>query len=126
MILKTSTLRERRRRATKSEIVRIAFELFARQGYDGVSVEMIAAAAGISRATFFNYFSKKDMILREVAVARAERVSQMIAAHRNRTGSFTREDLMRMIFEICSDNARFPSNRRSCFLQPSRTSSSMA
>ena len=107
MTKKTPTLRERQHLATKSEIVRVAFELFAKQGYVSVSVEMIAAAAGISRATFFNYFSKKDLILHELAAARAERVSQMIAAHRNRTGTFTREDLMRMIFEICSENARF-------------------
>jgi len=107
MVKEIPTLRERQRLATKSEIVRIAFELFAKQGYVSVSVEMIAAAAGISRATFFNYFSKKDLILHELAAARAERVSQMIAAHRNRTGAFTREDLMRMIFEICSENARF-------------------
>jgi AcrR family transcriptional regulator len=107
MTKKTPPLRDRQRLATKSEIVRIAFELFAKQGYDNVSIEMIAAAAGISRATFFNYFPKKDLILRELAAARIERVSQMVAAHRDRTGTFTREDLMQMIFEICSENARF-------------------
>jgi AcrR family transcriptional regulator len=107
MTKKTSPLRERQRLATKSEIVRIAFELFANQGYDSVSVEMIATAVGISRATFFNYFPKKDLILHELAAARVELISQMIAAHRKRTGTFTREDLMRMISEICSENAHF-------------------
>jgi AcrR family transcriptional regulator len=87
--------------------VRIAFELFANRGYDSVSVEMIATAVGISRATFFNYFPKKDLILHELAAARVELISQMIAAHRKRTGTFTREDLMRMISEICSENAHF-------------------
>jgi AcrR family transcriptional regulator len=115
--MKTQTLRERQRSATKSEIVRIAFELFAKHDYVSVSVEMIAAAAGISRATFFNYFPKKDLILHEVAAARAERVGQMIAAHRDRTGTFTREDLMRMIFEICSENARFSFNSKKLFLE---------
>jgi AcrR family transcriptional regulator len=107
MTKKTSPLRERQRLATKSEIVRIAFELFANRGYDSVSVEMIATAVGISRATFFNYFPKKDLILHELAAARVELISQMIAAHRKRTGTFTREDLMRMISEICSENAHF-------------------
>jgi AcrR family transcriptional regulator len=104
---RSPTLRERQRLATKAEIVRIAFELFAKQGYDCVSIEMITAAAGVSRATFFNYFPQKDLILHELAAARAHRVQQMIAAHRKQSGTFTREDLMRMILEICKENARF-------------------
>lgn len=114
---KIATLRERQRLTTKSEIVRIAFELFARQGYDGVSIEMIAAAAGISRATFFNYFPKKDLILHELAAARAARISQMIALHRNQTGSFTREDLMRVILAICAENARFSFKSKKLLLE---------
>ncbi len=104
---KIATLRERQRLTTKSEIVRIAFELFAKWGYDEVSVEMIADAAGISRATFFNYFPTKDLVLHELAAARAERVRQMVAVLRKATGTFTRDDLMRMIGEICRENARF-------------------
>lgn len=104
---KVATLRERQRLTTKSEIVRIAFDLFAKRGYDEVSVEMIADAAGISRATFFNYFPKKDLVLHELAAARAERVRQMFAVLRSHAQTFTREDLMRMILEICRENARF-------------------
>lgn len=104
---KVATLRERQRLTTKSEIVRIAFDLFAKRGYDEVSVEMIAEAAGISRATFFNYFPKKDLILHELAAARAERVRQMFAVLRSDAQTFTREDLMRMVLEICRENARF-------------------
>src|SRR5271165_6026866 len=107
MSKKTATLRERQRLTTKSEIVRIAFELFAKWGYDEVSVEMIADAAGISRATFFNYFPTKDLVLHELAAARAERVRQMVAVLRKETGTFTRDDLIRMILEICRENARF-------------------
>lgn len=101
------TLRERQRLTTKAEIVRIAFELFAKQGYDQVSVEMIAAAAGVSRATFFNYFPKKDLILHELAAARAARIKQMAADLRQESGTCTREDLTGMILEICRENARF-------------------
>ena len=101
------SLRERQRLTTKSEIVRIAFKLFTKQGYDEVSIDSIAAAAGISRATFFNYFPKKELVLRELAAARVHRVSQMFAEHRNGNGTFTREDLMQIIAEICTENARF-------------------
>jgi TetR/AcrR family transcriptional regulator, regulator of mycofactocin system len=34
-------------------------EMFSAQGYDEVTIEALAAAAGISRRTFFRYFSSK-------------------------------------------------------------------
>ena len=109
-------LRERKRLTTKSEIVRIAFDLFAKRGYDEVSVEMIADGAGVSRATFFNYFPKKDLILHELAAARSERVGQMFAVFLSQAQPLTREDLMRMILEICRENARFSFKSKKLFL----------
>jgi AcrR family transcriptional regulator len=67
---------------------------------------MIAEAAGISRATFFNYFPTKDLILREFASMRAERIGQMVSLLREQTGTITRDDLMRMILVLCRENAR--------------------
>lgn len=40
-----------------------AHELFLEQGYEGTSIDDIARRAGISRATFFNYFSSKSDVL---------------------------------------------------------------
>ncbi|MEB4616038.1 TetR/AcrR family transcriptional regulator, partial [Leucobacter sp. M11] len=37
-----------------------AFELFAERGYAGTTVDDIAQRAGVSRNTFFNYFSAKS------------------------------------------------------------------
>ena len=38
----------------------MAFDLFLEHGYDGTTVEGICSVAGISRSTFFRYFSSKD------------------------------------------------------------------
>jgi AcrR family transcriptional regulator len=57
-------LREQTRAVIRSLLARTALELFAAQGYDETTVEEVAAAAGISRRTLFNYFdSKEDLAL---------------------------------------------------------------
>ncbi|WP_370349880.1 mycofactocin system transcriptional regulator [Catenulispora sp. EB89] len=50
----------RPRATSRAELERIGFDLFARQGFDGTTVDDIAAAAGIGRRTYFRYFSSKQ------------------------------------------------------------------
>jgi AcrR family transcriptional regulator len=56
-------LRERKRRETLRRITDTGVCLFIEKGFEGTTVEEIAAAAGISRRTFFHYFESKDDIL---------------------------------------------------------------
>ncbi len=44
---------------TRRRLQEIAIEMFSARGYDGVTIEDLAAAAGIGRRTFFRYFSSK-------------------------------------------------------------------
>ncbi len=56
-------LRERKRRETARRIVEAGMRLFIDRGYEAATIEEIAAAADISRRTFFHYFRSKDEIL---------------------------------------------------------------
>jgi AcrR family transcriptional regulator len=53
-------IRERTRRLAQTELTSVAQDLFVAQGYDGTTVDQIAAAAGMSKRTFFRYFPSKD------------------------------------------------------------------
>ncbi|MDO6965313.1 TetR/AcrR family transcriptional regulator [Rhizobium alvei] len=56
-------LRSRKKAKRRDEIIGAARTLFARQGIDATTMADIAAAAGISAPTVFNYFGSKDGIL---------------------------------------------------------------
>lgn len=56
-------LRERKHRATHRAIVTAALDIFEKSGYGAVTIEAICQCAGVSKRTFFNYFSSKDAVL---------------------------------------------------------------
>ena len=60
MTQKVTPIREQTRAVVRSLLARTALELFAAKGYDNTTVEEVAAAAGVSRRTLFNYFRNKE------------------------------------------------------------------
>src|SRR6476620_8315841 len=60
---KNEGLRERKKRETLQRIAETGLKLFIAHGYEGTTLEAIAAAAGISRRTFFYYFKSKEEVL---------------------------------------------------------------
>ncbi|MGE5135587.1 MAG: TetR/AcrR family transcriptional regulator [Gemmatimonadota bacterium] len=60
------TRAEQQREKTRDAVVATALRLFTERGYVAVRVEDIAAEAGISRATFYKYFSEREQILGEL------------------------------------------------------------
>lgn len=73
-----SGLRERQKEQRKEAILDAAMELFEVGGYNATTVEQIAAKAGVSAPTVFNYFGTKQEILLAL-VDRADRVGVMEA-----------------------------------------------
>jgi AcrR family transcriptional regulator len=59
----TGSLRDRRRAELLSQIQGTAYQLFAERGFDAVTTEDIAAAAGISISTYFRHAPTKEGLL---------------------------------------------------------------
>ena len=57
-----SGLRARKREATHRRLAEAALELFLKDGFEATTVDAIAAAAGVSRRSFFHYFDSKEAI----------------------------------------------------------------
>jgi TetR/AcrR family transcriptional regulator, regulator of mycofactocin system len=64
---------------TRHQLQDIAIEMFSEHGYDEVTIEALAAAAGISRRTFFRYFSSKADALMAGFDADVERLRAVLA-----------------------------------------------
>ena len=60
---RSTNIRERAKDAARQEIARVALRLFTDHGFEGTTADQIAAAAGISRSTFFRYFATKDEVV---------------------------------------------------------------
>lgn len=63
-----SSLRERQKEERREAILDAAVTLFDQLGYSATTVEQIAARAGVSAPTVFNYFGSKQDILYALAV----------------------------------------------------------
>lgn len=78
-------LRHRKKLRQRDTIVDTAIGLFESHGIDGTSVEEIAEAAGVSRATVFNYFPYKEAILVEIGARLVSEIAAHAAAHQRRS-----------------------------------------
>jgi AcrR family transcriptional regulator len=94
-------LRERKRQQTRERLTRVAMALFLERGFEATTLDDIAAAADISRRSFFHYFaSKEDVVFawhEEItaaliaAVAARPRDESMLAAAENAISAMARQ-----------------------------------
>jgi AcrR family transcriptional regulator len=66
--------------AVAASIAATALVLFDKKGFDGVTVDEIASAAGISRRSFFRYFATKEDVVVSGHAAFGERIIEIVKA----------------------------------------------
>ncbi|WP_405907497.1 MULTISPECIES: TetR/AcrR family transcriptional regulator [unclassified Streptomyces] len=72
--------RERKRRQVRDQLYAAALDLFVTQGYESTTMEQIAEAADVARATVFNHFSQKVGFLEEWGARRRARVAEILGS----------------------------------------------
>jgi AcrR family transcriptional regulator len=73
------SLRERKKMETAARILDVSQRLFLDSGYGSTSIVDIAAAAGVSRASLFNYYNGKPAIIEALAARLEPRLVQMVS-----------------------------------------------
>ena len=58
--------REESRAVTREKLLASAYEVMAREGYEGASIDRIAEEAGFSKGAFYSNFESKDEIFLEL------------------------------------------------------------
>ena len=70
----------RKRRPTKSRIIKAAWNLFYKDGYDQTTVEDIIAASKTSKGTFYHYFKGKEALLNTLSSLLDEKYEELAAS----------------------------------------------
>ena len=58
--------REQHRAVTRERLLQVGADLFSRSGYSATGIQEIAAAAGVPKGSFYNYFPGKEQYAAEI------------------------------------------------------------
>lgn len=105
------------------QVLNGAREVFMADGFEGASVDVIARAAGVSKATLYSYFPDKRLLFMEVARTECDRMAQSASDEIDDTRPprdvltavgvkllrFLLSDFSQRVFRICvAERERFP------------------
>jgi len=106
-----------------AQVLAGARDIFLRDGFDGASVDDIARAAGVSKATLYSYFPDKRLLFLEVAKSECRRqadeaealiddsapVADVLRLAAERIVAFSQSEFGQRMFRMCVAEAeRFP------------------
>lgn len=106
-----------------AQVLEGARAVFLRDGFEGASVDDIARAAGVSKATLYSYFSDKRLLFMEVVKQECDQQSQdamdeidreapveaVLEAAARHLLRFLLSDFSQRVFRICvAESERFP------------------
>ncbi|MEM1131126.1 MAG: TetR/AcrR family transcriptional regulator [Pseudomonadota bacterium] len=107
-----------------------ARDVFLREGYEGASVDTIARAAGVSKATLYSYFPDKKELFLEVAQMECLRqadsavliardgasIEQALTEFARHMVLFVLTDFAQSVFRVCvAESERFPDLARTFY-----------
>ena len=78
----TLSRRERKKLETRQALLESAQILFREKGFDRTTVEEITGRADVAKGTFFNYFSSKEVLLRELVAWQFARLCEALDVER--------------------------------------------
>ncbi len=105
------------------QVLKGAREVFMADGFEGASVDDIARAAGVSKATLYSYFPDKRLLFMEVAQTECSRMAEHVISMIDETkparevlmiattqlAAFLVSDFAQRVFRICvAERERFP------------------
>jgi AcrR family transcriptional regulator len=95
--------RERRRREVRARIIEAAMRLFDAKGFAATTVAEICSAADVAEKTFFNHFTSKPDMLREVARVELTLLLELIAEAGRRGGGRDAGERVAAFFRLLAD-----------------------
>ncbi len=91
--------------------------LFTEHGFDNVPVELICGHCGISRATFFNYFPQKQMILAAENASGIEAMHSLLQKQLMRRPKVKLRHVVSLFLAFCREHEQVSEKSRSLLLQ---------
>jgi AcrR family transcriptional regulator len=105
-----ATLQARKQEFIRNEIWNAAIDLFAEKGFDETTVEDISQTAGVSRRSFFRYFSSKNDLMAQGIVSYGAALAGAVSSF---PACSTPMDVLReTVLQIAGQAAAYPRARK--------------